>query len=260
MVALRRLPLLLAFALVLAACVDNATEHRVRANAFFRGADYASALKECDEGLKVRPDDVGTLILRAKALFELARVDEAKRDFERAVSLGEGKGKTYMGDAYLGLAIIASRNKDWGAARTQFEKLLAVDPQDVGTHTNLARVYLELGDLAKAEEHAQFAVGARPSDEAALFVLGKVKLAAGKLDEAAAAFGKIAESNAKAPSAPYGLAMVAAKRGDKAAALARLKEALALKVPNAGEIAEDPAFASLKDDPDFVRIVGDATK
>jgi tetratricopeptide (TPR) repeat protein len=248
------------FVLVLVACVDHATEHRVRANAFFRGADYASALEECDEGLKAKPDDVGTLILRGKSLFELNRVDDAKRDFDRAVELGEGRRKSFMGDAYLGLAIIASRQKEWEEARTQFEKLLSLDPQDVGTHTNLARVYLELGDLPKAEEHADFAVRARPRDEAALFVLGQVRLSSGKLDDAKAAYDKIVENNPKAPSGPYGLATVAARQGDKATALAKLREAVALKVPNPADIPLDPAFASIKLDPEFVEIVAGAAK
>src|SRR5271170_5932394 len=141
-------------ALMLLGCVNNTTEHRVRANAFFRAGHYAEALKECDLGLTGKPDDVGTLILRAKSLFELDRLAESKADYVRAVALGEGKGKTYVGDAYLGLAILASRERDWKEARVQFENLLATDPDDVGTRTNLARVCLELGDLAKAEEHA----------------------------------------------------------------------------------------------------------
>jgi Flp pilus assembly protein TadD len=135
-----------------------------------------------------------------------------------------------------------------------------LDPTDVGTHTNLARVCLEQGDLAAAEEHAKAAVALRDQDEAALFVLGKVMLAEGKLDEATATFARIAASNGRASSAPYGTAMVLARRGDKAGALAKLQEATALKVPNPQEIADDPAFASMKDDPAFSRIVTLASK
>jgi len=245
---------------LLVGCLNNTTEHRVRANAFFRGGNYAEALKECDIGLAGKPDDVGTLILRAKALFELDRLEESKADYTRAVALGEGKGKTYMGDAYLGLAILASRDKDWKEARAEFERLLSTDPDDVGTRDNLARVCLELGDLPRAEEHAQFAVALRGQDEAALFVLGRVLLAEGKLDDAAGAFSRIAAVKPKAPSGPYGLAMVAARKGDRGEALEKLGDAITLKVPNPREIADDPAFASLKNDPEFVRVVALAAK
>ena len=70
-VARARAVALLALALM-AGCVNQPTEHRVKANAYFRGGQYAEALKECDLGLSGKPDDVGTLILRAKSLFELA--------------------------------------------------------------------------------------------------------------------------------------------------------------------------------------------
>jgi tetratricopeptide (TPR) repeat protein len=253
--------LLIFLSVVLAlGCVNRATEHRVRANAFFRDGQYAEALKECDIGLSARPDDVATLILRAKSLFELDRYAESKADYQRAVSLGEGRDRTYVGDAYMGLAILASREHDWKEARLEFEHLLDLDPHDVGTRTNLARVCMEQGDLARAEEHAQAAVAIRGQDEAALFMLGRVLFAEGKLDDANAAFGRIALGNAKAPSAPYGLAMVLAKKGDRVGALAKLSEAVALKVPNPQEIAEDPAFATLKDDPEFSKLVALAVK
>jgi len=247
-------------ATLLLACVDGATEHRVRANAFFRSGQYTEALKECDLGLAAKPDDVGTRVLRAKALFELDRFAEAKADYARAIELGEGKSGTYVGDAYLGLAILASRAKDSKEAESEFDKLLALDPNDVGTLTNLARVCLERGELAKAEEHANAAVQLRDQDEAALFMLGKVLLREGKLDDATSTFARIAASNPKASSAPYGMAMILAQRGDKASALAKLHEATSLGVPNPQEIADDPAFASLKDDPAFSRIVTLAAK
>jgi tetratricopeptide (TPR) repeat protein len=240
------------------ACVNPPTEHRVKANAYFRAGHYSEALKECDLGLSAKPDDIGTLILRAKALFELDRSAEAKTDYLRAIALGEGKEQTYLGDAYLGLAILASRNRDWKEARVEFERILATDPDDVGTRTNLARVCLELGDLAKAEEHAQRAVSLRSQDEAALFTLGRVLLAEGKLDAASDAFSRIAEVNPRTASGPYGLAMVFARRGDRHAALSKLAEAISLHVPNPSEIKDDPSFGSLREDPEFLRLVSKA--
>ena len=61
-----------------------------------------------------------------------------------------------------------------------------------------------------------------------------------------------------AASAPYGLALVAARAGDKKKALEQLDEAVRRKLPNPDQIGADPGFASIKDDPEFLRITGRA--
>src|SRR6185437_17120807 len=98
--------------LMLGACVDRAAEHRVRANAFLRGGDAASALKECDLGLADKHGNVPLLILRGKALFELDRLDDARVAYQAALD-GSHKGEERAFDEeHLGLAMIASRQKD----------------------------------------------------------------------------------------------------------------------------------------------------
>ncbi len=52
--------------------------------------------------------------------------------------------------------------------------------------------------------------------------------------------------------------VAAAKTGDKARALAKLKEAIDRKVPEPDRIPNEPAFASIKDDPAFVALVAAA--
>src|SRR4051812_288459 len=93
-------------------CVDAAAEHRVRANAFLRGGDAAAALKECDDGLAAKKNNLPLLILRGKALFELDRLDEARAAYESAVTAGAGEPKRSLAEAFLGLAMIGSRQKD----------------------------------------------------------------------------------------------------------------------------------------------------
>src|SRR4051812_33835384 len=88
-----------------AGCVDSPTEHRLRANAFLRGGDAASALKECDLGLERKKDDTALLILRGKALFELDRLDDAKTSYAQAVTAGRDLGEAALAEAQLGLAM-----------------------------------------------------------------------------------------------------------------------------------------------------------
>src|SRR4051812_14713498 len=114
--------------LLLGACVDQAAEHRVRANAFLRGGDATAALKECDDGLAGKKGNVPLLILRGKALFELDRLDDARGAYQAAVDAGVDRREDArtLAEAYLGLAMVASRQKDWPAARKHFETLVSV--------------------------------------------------------------------------------------------------------------------------------------
>ncbi|MFO0761933.1 MAG: tetratricopeptide repeat protein [Byssovorax sp.] len=239
-------------------CMDQAAEHRTRANAFLRGGDAAEALKECDLGLADKKDNLPLLILRGKALFELDRLDDAKEAFGRAVEVGKNEEQRSLSEAFLGLAMVASRQHDWPGAKKHFSTLVAVNPKDAISHLNVARACLEMKDLACAIEHGEEAGKLRGNEEPVLYTLGTIYLAADKSKEAELTFQHICEVIPGASSCPYGLALVAAKSGDKAKALSQLDEAIKRKVPNPDKLAIEPGFASLKDDPAFQALVDKA--
>ena len=244
--------------LSLVGCMDQAAEHRTRANAFLRGGDAAAALSECDQGLATKKDNVPLLILRGKALFELDRLYDARVDFDKAVALSKDAEPRSLSEAYLGLAMVATRGKDWAAARRQFEMLVKASPKDAVSHLNVARTCVELKDLACAVAEGEEAAHLRGNDEPVLYTLGTIYVAADKLPEAEATFQHICEVIPGAATCPYGLAIVAAKKGDKAAALTQLREAVKRKLPNPEKIALESAFASIKDDPEFLAIAEQA--
>ncbi len=255
---LRSLALVALLGIAAAGCVDRAAEHRVRANAFLRGGDPAGALKECDLGLEAKKDNLPLLILRGKALFELDRLDEARTAFEGSIAKGQKEEPTALAEAYLGLAMIGSRQKDYPLARKYFEKLVAINDRDATSHLNVARTCLEMKDLPCAIEHGELAGRMRGDEEPVLFTLGTIYLAADKLKEAELTFQHICEVAPSAASCPYGVALVAAKAGDKPKALKELADAVRRKLPNPDNIAADPGFASLRDDPEFRAIVASA--
>ncbi len=178
----------LAVAFAAGGCVESSTEHRIRANALFKGGDYAAALAECDQGLAKKPDDASLLVLKGKTAFELGRLDDARAAYQHAVDVGKDKRGVFLGDAYLGLAIVATRTSDWASARARFLDLLELNPRDATSHANLAKIELELGSTAEAISHAEQAARIRGDDEQVLFTLGSVYLAAGRLDEAMKTF------------------------------------------------------------------------
>ncbi len=254
---------LAALLLLLGACVDQAAEHRVRANAFLRGGDPSAALKECDDGLAGKKGDVPLLILRGKALFELDRLDDARGAYQAAVDAAGHEEARPFAEAYLGLAMVASRQKDWASARKHFESLVRIndkgDYKDASSHLNVAKACLELKDFDCAVAHAEAAGHQRGDEEPVLYALGSIYLAAGKVDDAALTFRHICETSPGAASCPYGLALVAARKGDRKKAIEELDDAVRRKLPNPDQIARDPGFASLTDDPEFQGIVARAT-
>lgn len=242
----------------LAACVDPPTEHRVRANAYLRAGEAQKALEEIDRGIVGRPADVSLHIMRGKALFELERYDDARAAYESALAHGKSEEPRSLSEAHLGLAAVATRKGDWQAARAQFETLVKVDDRDADAQLNLARVCLQQKELDCAVAHAEVAGRLRGDAEDVLFTLGRIYVAAKRLDDAEKTFVRIGEVVPSAASSPYGRAIVAAQRGDVEVALTRLGEALGKKLPNPDKLADDPLLAPLKDDPRFAALVAKA--
>jgi tetratricopeptide (TPR) repeat protein len=229
-------------------------EHRIRANALFKSGDYREALSECERGLEVKPEDTGLWVLKGKTAFELGDFPTARTAYEQAVSRGAGKRGVFLADAYLGLAIIATREQKWEDARREFSHLLELNPTDGTSHANLARVDLELGKISEAVQHAEEAARSRGADEQVLFTLGKVYLAASRPDDAQKTFEHICEVVPSSASCPYGLALVALDKNDTRLALVKLKEAVDRKIPHPDQLADDPALARLKQSPEFASI------
>lgn len=235
----------------LTGCVERSTEHRIRANALFKMGEYKQALAECDRGLEQKGEDASLWVLKGKTAFELGDLPAARGAYTRALEVGQGRRGVFLGDAYLGLAVIATRERKWSDARDQFMKLLELNPSDGTSHANLARVDLELGKIDEAVQHAEEAARTRGNDEQVLFTLGKVYLAAGRSSDAEKTFQHIGEVVPNSSSCPYGLALVALDKGDTAGALAKLREAIDRKIPHPEKLAEDPALARLAHDHDF---------
>jgi tetratricopeptide (TPR) repeat protein len=237
-------------------CVDKPTEHRVRANAYLRGGEPAKALEECDLGLQRDGKDVPLLIMRGKSLFELERYDEAKRSYAAALEAGEGMDAKSLGEAQLGLAMVAVRQDDHGEAKLRFGELVKINPKDADARLNLARVCLSMNDTTCALEHGIEAGHLRGTDESVLFTLGRIYTVAKKYDEAERTFQHICEVVPGASSCPYGIALVAAQKGDKDRALEKLREAVKRKLPQPDKLADDPLLAPIKDDLEFKKLAG----
>ncbi|MBV8897608.1 MAG: tetratricopeptide repeat protein [Acidobacteriaceae bacterium] len=144
---------------------------------------YADALKAFVEALKLRPDYPDGWINIALTNLEWEKYSEAREPLEKALQLSPGNARAmyYMGlverrsgnvdaevvdfeqvvaqypdarDARRELGISYYQTHRYAEARTQFEALQRIDPDDLAAHYNLAVIYRRLGMKDKAAQQA----------------------------------------------------------------------------------------------------------
>jgi tetratricopeptide (TPR) repeat protein len=133
-----------------------------------------------------------------------------------------------------------------------------VNDKDAVSHLNVARACLEMKDLECAVRHGEEAGRLRGDEEPVLYTLGTIYLAAGRPNDAELTSQHIGEVIPGASSSLYGLAIVAAKAGDRPKALEQLREAVKRKLPNPEKIASEAAVAPMKVDPELRALVAQA--
>jgi tetratricopeptide (TPR) repeat protein len=108
-----------------------------------------------EEALKLRPDDVPTLMWLAEGYLSLDRPEAAGPHFATARSLQSASAAPVAG-----LGRVALAKQDYAGAVKFLEEALAIDPRASAVHYPLGLAYRSLGDLAKAEFHLQRRGGA----------------------------------------------------------------------------------------------------
>jgi tetratricopeptide (TPR) repeat protein len=103
-----------------------------------------------------------------KTYEELKKQDPAKRHFQKAM-------KAYFAKRY-------------SEAIDEYSKVLAIDPLSPSTHTNLGRLYLEIGQLDRAQEHLTLALKTMPDHAKAHYNIALIYKKLGKKEEASKHF------------------------------------------------------------------------
>ena len=120
------------------------------------------------------------------------RFGEARRrgfDFSLDYRVLDALGETLYERARQarGEARSAEREGLLRAAAGRFEQTLAIEPEDLAAHYNLARIYQALGDGDRAEAHSRLHATYKPDDNAADFAVAAYRRAHPAADHAAEA-------------------------------------------------------------------------
>ena len=216
---------------------------------------YDEAVVAFQEAVTQAPQLARAHALLGNALWAGGKNVEAVASWTEALKLDPNQL-----DAALGLSRGELQTGATGAAIDRLSIALVKAPgrSDLRTARALALVRRNAeGDVAKANEDAEAAFRASPKDPDVLYTRGSVLIAAHRFNEAQSTLDALERAWPHSPMAPYGLARLAAAQSRKTDVMLHLRAARAAAGSNwqPAPVAADPAFAFLKDDPDFVREV-----
>jgi tetratricopeptide (TPR) repeat protein len=222
------------------------------------------AQKRLDALLAKHPDSAHLYGLRGRAALVQGRIEDAEKDFARALELAPDDGAALSGLALLErqrgdvpkaieamkkAAKASPESPDYGymaarmtldignraEARKMFESVLRDHPGQVGAANDLAFLLAEdATDLQVAQRYAERAVRLQPSPET-LDTLGYVKLRQGAAEEAVGLFERALARQPEYATARYHLALALIEKGEPVAARQALEEALARPFPEQQE-------------------------
>jgi predicted Zn-dependent protease len=203
----------------LAAHPDDAAFHELRGRALRAAGDPGGAREALERALELEPE-------RAGALAELAALAAAQGDREGAIALYDRADRAdpeRPEHAWNAIQLVAASEQDAELER-RLEALLARH----GTHAgaaNLLAQRLEARDPGRAFALARRAVRFRGGPDA-LDTLGRIQLARGDAESAAATLARSVELRPDSPSTRYWMGRALAAAGDRDGARRALSEAL----------------------------------
>ena len=165
--------------------------------------------KQREEGAAVidrilrNSDSAQSRLLMGMTKFEAMEYPQAIADLSKAAEIDPTLPDVY---SYLGQAQMASG--DMQAARQDFEKELARNPNDFESNVRLAVLLKEDGNYERAHQLLDRALLVRPDDPGALYQVGATDLTAGDLNHACTVLRSVVKQYPKFLEAHVSLAQV----------------------------------------------------
>lgn len=199
---------------------------------------YRDGEREYLAALRLDPDDATAWFRLAIVRAYMGRLDEAIEALGRArelepVTLNHGAN----------LAMFLYLKRDFGGARGELDRILALDAGFDHARAILGRVLLAQGDAAAAIGEFRRQAGPVPGGDGDL---GRAYARAGRLSEAQAEISRLELRGAKGFGVGYDLAGVHAALGDLPRACDALRRALSDRSQLVGFLRHDPAMDPLR--------------
>ena len=203
----------------------------------FYDRDLVAAARLYEQALAVEPANIGSISSAARMLANLGRMDQAIALAEYAAARDPVNP---VGNFNRGLLYLRAGRLDEAIAA--FRSTLTLSPGFISAQYFIGRVLMQKGEPQAALEAMQ-----REDSHWRMYGLPMGYRALGRADASDAALAEVIEQHAQ--HAAYNLAYILAYRGEADRAFAWLNKAVASNDPSLAEIATEPLFANLHDDP-----------
>ena len=164
-------------------------------------ADYTAAIKLIKEVYDEKSYEIN---LRLGWLhYEAGLFTESLAYYEKAISL-----MPYSIEAKLGCVYPASALGNWDKVVTQYNNILAIDPQNTSVNYRLGSIYYGKKDYANAYKYFEKVVNLYPFGYDALIMFAWSNFQTGKMREAKVLFNKVLLVSPNDTSALEGLGLI----------------------------------------------------
>ena len=163
------------------------------ADVYNRQRDYGNALTAFKKIIELDPNNAAAYIGLGDIQIRMQKPQEAAQNLEKALALDPSKNEAKM---FLGTAYEDAR--EWVKAADAYEKYLAGNPANAWTiYQRLGMCRKEAGQFDQAAAAFVEALKSQPQDQSLQYKLAQSYDLGGKLNEAEAAYKKLAEMSPK---------------------------------------------------------------
>jgi protein O-mannosyl-transferase len=188
--------------------------------------DLAMAYEYDLQALKMNPDIVSALVNIGTLLLDMQRYAEAEQYLQRALVQDP-----YLLEAYSSLGRAQEALGKLDQAKATFTKAVQLNPAGAREHFSLAGIYAKLGDYSTAAEEFRRSAALQKNSVAVSNLAGCLAML-GRRDEAARAYEESLAIEPASADVHYSYAVLLIELGKIDAAMAQLKEALAIAPDN----------------------------
>ncbi|MGA2138668.1 MAG: tetratricopeptide repeat protein [Verrucomicrobiia bacterium] len=203
---------------------DDAGAHLHLGNALLRAGKVPEAVEQLKQALRINPDDVEAHFNLGNALMDSGRMPEAIEHLEQALRLKPDFAKAHYN---LGTALMQSGRMP--EAIEHLEQALQIQPDYAEAHNNLGTALKNSGRMPDAIWHYEQALRIKPDYAVAHYNLGNALMQSGRMPEAIEHWEQALRIKPDFAEAHYNLGTVLMQSGRMPEAIEHLEQALQIQ-------------------------------